>query len=84
MALQERFGYGTGTILGVQGRIISGITTLSITGVLLRQTNLAPERNAIVTFDVDGDSFELELIFIDDTLDSNTLTGGLKSRDPNV
>lgn len=84
MALQERFGYGIGTVLGVQAKPITGITDIEITGVLVRQTNLLPERLAIVTFDVDGESFQLELAFIDDTLDSNTITGRIKNRASDV
>ena len=75
MALSERFGHGMGTTLGIQLRAITGIATMTVDGVSMLQTEFGPGRNAVISFTVDGESYELRLEFNDETLDGRTFLG---------
>ena len=84
MALAERFGAFQGTTLGVQMRAISGIATLAVDGVQMLQAMAdEPTRAAFVTISVDGDQFELDCAFTDETLDKKTFLGHDKKREAN-
>lgn len=81
MALTELFGANYGLTCGVQGRKISGITTLTITGVSVHQSGNDASKTIIISFTVDGDSYELTLEFWDETYQARTLTGENKNAD---
>lgn len=80
MPISERFGSGLKMVLGVQARIISGITTLTVNDVQIRRSNLGPERNCTVELLVDSDTLDFTLSFTDDTLEHRTITGGPRAR----
>lgn len=80
MALDEAFSGKLGTTLGVQIRDIVGVTTHSITTVVMFRNNVAAERNAEITFRVDGLDYRLRLEFTDETLEARTLRGAVKEK----
>lgn len=79
MALTELFGSNYGLICGVQGRIISGVTTLTITGISVNQSGTDGHKVIIVTFTADGNNFELNMEFWDETYQARTISGGAKN-----
>lgn len=81
MPLAERFGSNLGTILGVQMRSISGITTFSVDEVIIQLSNTGPERVGTVNFTVDGETFEVELEFSDDAFEGRNIVGRQRSRE---
>lgn len=80
MPLSERFGTGLGTTLGVQLRAIANISTIEVTGVIVQQTDIMPRRVARILFVIDGEGYQLDLHFEDETLDARDLLGKLKKK----
>ena len=80
MALSEVFGGKLGTTIGVQLRDVSGVTTKSVTGITVFRNNAAAERNAEISFRVDGLDYRLRLEFTDETLESRNLHGAVKEK----
>lgn len=81
MALTELFGANYGLTVGVQGRKISGITNLTITGVSVHQSGNDASKTIIISFFVDGSQYELTLEFWDETYQARNLVGGTKNAD---
>lgn len=82
MPIEERFDAKMGTVLGVQIRPISGVTTATVTGITMFLNNITAERNGVISFRVDGLDYEIRFEFTDETLENRTLTGALKLRNP--
>lgn len=81
MPLEERFSGLAGTLLGVQARSITGITTLTLDGLRLFQAPAqSAERLARLLLSVDGEQFEVRLSFADETLETRTIQGQVKRR----
>jgi hypothetical protein len=80
MALSERFGLGQAIILGVQARPVENVTTLTVEGVKILNTNLEDERTGFVDIFLDGNFFELKFTFRDETLSHRTFTGAQKKK----
>ena len=71
----RRFGTAGGTVLEVQALGLSGITDITVTGVQMNLTATEPKRSAVVTLDIDGDDFEIDLEFTDESFFSVGITG---------
>ena len=82
MPVEEQFNAKQGTVLGVQIRPISGITTVTITAITMFLNNVSAERNAEVDITIDGLTYRFRVEFVDETLESRTITGGIKPRIP--
>jgi len=61
-------------------RPISGVTTTAVTGITMLLNNVSTERNAAISFRVDGLDYEVALRFVDETLEHRTLRGGVKRK----
>jgi hypothetical protein len=84
MALTERFSHIQNTTLGVQGRIISGITDLTINDVLFLQTNTGPKRTGEIFLTVDGDNYVISFTLAEEAIDIRTIQGYTKQRNPDA
>jgi len=71
----RRFGAVLGTVLEVQAVGVTGITTLSLSGVKLVATGTVPKRFAVVDITIDGDTFEFEIDFTDEVFNTRTIEG---------
>ena len=71
----QRFGSAAGTVLDVQALGIDGITDLEVTGVKMTVTASEPKRTAFITLDIDSESYEIDLEFIDESFNAVGLTG---------
>jgi len=81
MPLAELFaGSRQGTILGVQLRIISGITTVILSGLTMALNNISSERTALLTFNVDGKEYQLRLQLTDEAFELRNIDGSPRSR----
>jgi len=72
----QRFGSASGTVLDAQAVAVSGITNISITGVKMTTTASEPKRTAFLTLDIDGQSYEIDLEFADESFNAVGITGG--------
>lgn len=72
----QRFGSASGTVLDVQATIVSGAASILVTGVKMTDTNTEPKRTAKITLDMDGDSYEVDLEFADESFNTVGITGG--------
>src|SRR3990167_9764111 len=71
----QRFGAAVGTVLDVQALGIAGVTDIEVTGVKIIATASEPKRTAFVTLDIDGESYEIDLEFADESFNAVGLTG---------
>ena len=77
MALySQRFGSASGTILDVQATGITGVTTILVTVLKMTVTASEPKRTAFIAMDMDGESYEIDLEFMDESFNSVGITGG--------
>ena len=82
MALAERFGAAMGTILDVQAIPITGITTISVDSVTMNITATAPKRTSTINLTIDGQVFQIQLDFSDETYNAVGLTGAPSKTPP--
>lgn len=80
MAVSELFTFSMGTILGVQLKPGTGVTTSSIVGVDMRQNNYQSMRHGHVGIEIDGDEFFIEFSLAEESFDRRMLNGDLKKR----
>lgn len=78
--IEERFGVGPGIVVGVQAKPIENITDLFVLGVRVLKTNIAEERHVVVSFQVESDLFELQMVFRDETLSAKDFLGKTKKK----
>ncbi len=78
--IEERFGVGPGIIVGVQARPIENITDLFMLGVRVLKTNIEEERHVVVSFQVESDLFELQMVFRDETMSGKDFLGKTKKK----
>ena len=79
--IEERFSGLAGTVLGVQARSITGISTITLDGLRMFQVPAqSSSRAARLLLTIDGEQFELKVVFSDETLEARTLDGHLKKR----
>lgn len=71
----KRFGSAAGTVLEVQARGITGVTDIEVTGVKMTITASEPKRTAFITLDIDGESYEIDLEFTDESFNAVGITG---------
>ncbi len=84
MSLNERFANAPGFRIKVRVRPITGISSMSINGLAITDTNLRSERNFIMLLTIDGEEFSLEGNFLDETFTNRNIRGALKARTPGI
>ena len=82
MAVTERFAHLQNTALSVQGRIITGITTLVIDDVIFLHSNLGPQRAGQLFVTVDGLTYLIDFTLTEEAIDIRTVQGYTKQRNP--
>jgi hypothetical protein len=80
MPVEERFGIGPNIVIGVQARPVENVTDLFLLGVRVAKTNIEEERHITVDFQLDGELYELELVFRDETLSGRDFLGRVKKK----
>ncbi len=75
MALSELFGSGHGLIVGIQIVPGAGVTDHTATSAVVLPVSTPHERNVILTFVINGESYELDCRFSDETYHTRDIDG---------
>lgn len=82
MAVGEGFAHSASTVLDVQAKPGTGVTTILVNDVRFIHSNLGPQRLGDIVLTVDGDTYIIRFIFTEEAIDQRTVQGHTKQYNP--